>query len=577
MKTIKEFLRKIDIFGTPFNFKYKTRDRYSTPFGGFMLFLFVILALTFGIYYLIPFIKRKNLSIIYYTMNIPQTERIRLKDSKAAFAIGLDCDDKTELKAHDVFNLESRYILYIKNMSGLYNKNKTLLSSHLCKYEDFYNDYNTSFDYLGLKKYQCLDDYNHNIEGIYSDQVFSYYEFSLIAKQHTKYIEEYLKKNDCKLQMFYTDITIDLYNYKEPIKPFLNSFFIQLNPTLFIKRNVFFMNQYLYDDDELITVFDEEQKPRQVETLFSRYDEYSLYLGLNRENEKPLSTVDYAKIYIRADTKKTDIRRTYQKLTEFYADASSLLIAVYDFLYIIISFITNFYAEQAVIKKLFVFKEMDDKYFHFSKKLDKIHELVILTNDNLKLNYEHIEQSKRRSKRAKTFMASRTSSRNHIIQDIKNMETIDKDDQGNKVDEELLKEKIEEFSFNICEVLAVMLFPCCLRGKLKLKSYLNEKANNILYNQLNVILYVRNMILLEIINKTIIDDKKRDIINFLSRPILSTNKNPLENNEIFYRNYIENDFDKFYRSFIELVRKANKKDKEKRLINLSKEHLMELI
>ena len=577
MKTIKEFLRKIDIFGTPFNFKYKTRDRYSTPFGGFMLFLFVILALTFGIYYLIPFIKRKNLSIIYYTMNIPQTERIRLKDSKAAFAIGLDCDDKTDLKAHDVFNLESRYILYIKNMSGLYNKNKTLLSSHLCKYEDFYNDYNTSFDYLGLKKYQCLDDYDHNIEGIYSDQVFSYYEFSLIAKQHTKYIEEYLKKNDCKLQMFYTDITIDLYNYKEPIKPFLNSFFIQLNPTLFIKRNVFFMNQYLYDDDELITVFDEEQKPRQVETLFSRYDEYSLYLGLNRENEKPLSTVDYAKIYIRADTKKTDIRRTYQKLTEFYADASSLLIAVYDFLYIIISFITNFYAEQAVIKKLFVFKEMDDKYFHFSKKLDKIHELVILTNDNLKLNYEHIEQSKRRSKRAKTFMASRTSSRNHIIQDIKNMETIDKDDQGNKVDEELLKEKIAEFSFNICEVLAVMLFPCCLRGKLKLKSYLNEKANNILYNRLNVILYVRNMILLEIINKTIIDDKKRDIINFLSRPILSTNKNPLENNEIFYRNYIENDFDKFYRSFIELVRKANKKDKEKRLINLSKEHLMELI
>jgi len=46
-----------------------------------------------------------------------------------------------------------------------------------------------------LKKYQCLDDYDHNIEGIYSDQVFSYYEFSLTARNHTKYPEEYLKKN----------------------------------------------------------------------------------------------------------------------------------------------------------------------------------------------------------------------------------------------------------------------------------------------------------------------------------------------------------------------------------------------
>ena len=573
MKSFKEFLRKIDIFGVPFNFKYKARDRYSTPFGGFMLLLFIALTLTFGIYCLKPFINRKNLSIIYYTMNIPQTERIRLKDSNAAFSIGLECDDKTELKAQDVFALESRYILYIKNMNGEYDKNKTLLSSHSCKYEDFYNNYNKSFDYLNLKKYQCLDDYDHSIEGIYSDQVFSYYEFSLIAKQHTSYIEEYLKKNDCKLQMYYTDITIDLYNYKEPIKPFLNSFFIQLNPTLFIKRNLFFMNQYLYDDDALIKVFDEEQKPKQMETLFSRYDEYSLYMGLDRENQNPLSIKDYAKLYIRADTKKTDIRRTYQKLTEFYADASSLLIAIYYFLSIVISFFTNFYAEEAVIKKLFIFKEMDDKYFHFSKKSDKIHELVTLTSDTINFS-PSADINKRRSKRIKSFMVLRNSS---SIKDMKNMETIDKEEQTNKIDEEILKQKITEFSFNIFEVFAVLFFPCCLRGELKVKNYMKEKANNILYNRLNIIIYVRNMILFDILNKTIIDEKKRDIINFLSRPILSKNKNALERSEIFYQNYLENDFDKFYRSFIELVRKANKKDKEKRLINLSKEHLKELI
>ena len=44
-----------------------------------------------------------------------------------------------------------------------------------------------------------------------------------------------------------------------------------------------------------------------MKTLFSRYDEYSLYIGLDREKNKPLNKEYYAKLYMRADTKKTDI------------------------------------------------------------------------------------------------------------------------------------------------------------------------------------------------------------------------------------------------------------------------------
>ena len=582
MRSCRNFLRRVDIFGVSFNFRYKTRDKYSTPCGGFLFLLFVILALTFGIYYLIPFINRKNLSIIYYTMNIPETEVIKLKDSQAAFAIGLDCENKTAQDPYEIFNLEIKYVLYTKDMDGKYDKKKTPLATHLCTYNDFYNNYDTSFDYLGMKNYLCLDNNDHKIEGIYSNQLFSYYEFSLTSKGHTSYAEKYLKVNDCKLQMFYTDITIDLNNYKEPIKPFLNSFFVQLNPTLYIKRNVFFMNQYLYDDDELITVFDDEQKPKQTKTLFSRYEEYSLYLGLDRENNKPLISVeDYAKMYLRADTKKTEIKRTYQKLTEFYADASSLLIALYDFISVTLSIISNFYAEQAVIRKLFLFKEMDNKYFHFSKKSEKIQELVSLTNEVI--NIDLPESTRKRLMRSKSFLYTRNNyknSRNFSIISMKNMETIDKEDQENKIRDEiknnLLKQKTIKFSFNIFEVIISLLFPYCLRGNLKLKIDVSEKANNLLNQKLNVILYVRNMILLDILNHTIIDDKKRDILNFLSRPIIASNKNKYEKQDKFYENLFENDFDKFYNCVYELSRKANKNDNEKRLINLSKQHLKEL-
>ena len=594
MKPFRTFLRKIDIFGVSFNFKYKTKDKYSTSLGGFTLLIFSVLAITFGVYYFIPFLQRKNLSIIYYTMNIPKTENISLKDSQAAFSIGFECEDTPTLTVDDVFKLDFKYVVFSKNEKGIYDKVKSPLSSHNCKYEDFYNEHNNSFDYLNLKKYQCLDDYNQTLEGIFSDQVFSYYEFSVTAKDKTDLVDQYLKDSDCKLQMYYTDITIDIYDYKEPIRPFLNSLFIQLNPTLYIKRNVYFMNQYLYNDDTLITVFDEEQKPKQMETLFSRYEEYALYLGLDRETTKPTDLEDYAKIYIRADTKQTEIRRTYQKLTEFYADASSLLIAVYDFLNIIISIISNFYAEEAVIKKLFIFKEMDDKFYHFSKKIDKIQELVTLTNENIKDGKKTVFKKRTKNNNKKVLNLNlRSTSRQNTLNNLKNMETIEREeDKENPEDKEEKKETIEnkenkevnlfkrktsEFNFNICEIIAVLIFPCCLRGHLKFKNDLNEKANNILYNKLNIILYVRNMILLDILNKTLLDDTKKDIINFLSRPIITLNYNNFERRGTFYKAYIENDFDKFYNSFSELVKKPNKKEKEKRLINFSKTNLMQLV
>ena len=102
------------------------------------------------------------------------------------------------------------------------------------------------------------------------------------------------------------------------------------------------MNQYLSDDDLLFGVFGEETAEPIIEILYSRYEEYSLYLGLNRSSTRYPTYENYAKVYLRADTKKTEIRRTYQKIVEFFADASSLLVALYELLIIIFNFIDNF-------------------------------------------------------------------------------------------------------------------------------------------------------------------------------------------------------------------------------------------
>ena len=396
MKILKGILRQIDVFAVPLSFRYKGNNYYATSLGGVFIILFIIVILVVGIYYSIPFFNRKNFTIVYYTQNLSKTERIIFKDSQAAFAYGFDCNKVVNnMTVTDVLKMESRYVIYKKLANGSIHKELYPLSTHNCGYADFYYKYNNSVDYLNLGKYLCLDDNSYSIEGIYADQVFSYYEFAAVAingtEKNFKDIDTFLLYNDCKFQFYYTDITFDLVDYKEPIKPYLNSLFIQFDLTLFIKRNVFFMNQYLYNDDYLIWNFGDDDEP-DIKTLFSRYEEYALYEGINRTYSLREDKKDYARIYIRADTKRTDVKRRYQKLMEFYADLSSLMISLYRLMVIFFNYVNTFYAMHSVSKRIFFFRDIENKkHFNFNKSKN-LYELIYLTDTYSQGNHEDNEE-----------------------------------------------------------------------------------------------------------------------------------------------------------------------------------------
>ena len=383
MRSIKSFLKAIDVFGVPLSFRYKKKNYYSTSLGGLFIILLIIVVLIVGIYYFIPFMNRKNFSVIYYTMNLAKTEQIKFKESKAAFAYGLDCEKVVNnLTVDDVFKIESKFIVYTKKADGTFNKDKRTLTTHSCGYADFYNNYNNSVDFLNLGKFNCLDDNDHIIEGIFADQVFSYYEFGAVAKtgteQNFKDIDNFLLYNDCKFQIYYTDITFDLVDYEEPIKPYLNTLFIQIDPTLFIKRNIYFMNQYLYNDNYLIFNFGDDVVPDQ-KTLFSRYEEYALHQGMDRMSTQPPDMNNYAKMYIRADTRRTEVQRKYQKLVEFYSDLSAVTITLFRLMIIFFNFANTFYAMHSVSKRMFFFKDIEKNHFNIFKKPKYIYDLMYMT------------------------------------------------------------------------------------------------------------------------------------------------------------------------------------------------------
>ena len=177
MKAIKRFLKKIDVFAVPLVFKYKNNDKYYTSLGGFIFLLFLISTLVIVIYYFIPFYNRKNFSIIYYSMNMPDTESIILTESKANFAVGLACpySQKLGVEGKELFDLSLNYIIYTTDQNGNKEKVKYPLTTHSCAYEDFYNNFNDTVKLMNLSQFECLDKKDNALQGIYTDEVFTYY------------------------------------------------------------------------------------------------------------------------------------------------------------------------------------------------------------------------------------------------------------------------------------------------------------------------------------------------------------------------------------------------------------------
>ena len=645
MKSINSFLRKIDVFGVPYSFKYKEKEKYTTALGGFFVILFIAAALFMGIYYFIPFYNRKNYTTVYYTLALSHTEQVNFGESETAFAVGLNCWTGSDgTTADQLFRVDHKYIYYTL-VNNEYLKNTEMIGTHVCTKEDFYNRYDETFDGSQIYNYQCLDDPNKGIEGIFTSPIFAYFEFDVYAKNDSKTlldkIDAYLIENDCKFQMFYSDNTVDISDYKEPIKSYVEAIFIQINPTLSIRRNIYYMNQYLYDDNYLIWVFADDTKERYKKTLFSRYEEYSLYQGLNRTSGSS-DYLNYIKVFIRADTKRTDVKRKYQKIIEFYADASSLLIALYEILIIIFNFINNFWAEQTLSKKIFFFKDLKESGLNVKKRTSQIRELFEITgtysmpdkisqNNSLNENNDKLSLNKKEEVKIYNSKKRKIYSRNNSSEEKENEkkahinENINEDDsdnskriykqEENKInfnpnyinkrknrhhknndrrerefdesrietskDEEALEEEINiediEYSFNLCEIFGATIFTCCQTKELKIKNNLNNKANSFLYSKMDILLYIRNMILFDIINETLLSVGLKDVINFLSRPIISLNGKKDNSLNIFYQGYKSSNFKNFYGEIKELSKKSDKAKEEKELIFLTNKHLKSLL
>jgi len=589
---LERVLRSFDFFGESFTFRYYDEDKHASKLGGVVFIVFMLIAISYLIYNLIPFAKKENFTLQYYTMNLNNTEAIQLAEAPTALAIGITdniMNNNTQYNISDLFELNVGFITKRKNGT----KTKIILDKHNCDNIDFYNLHQKSFEESKIDELNCLnknDLKSNSLEGIYTDELFSYYEISVESKYknnetHIQIVNDFLIQYDCKLQFYYTDITINLDDHKNPYSSFLNSLFLQLNPTLIQKKNIFLMNYHLYDDDHFFHIFDNKEEPIN-RTGLSRVEDYAVYKGLDRAVMKTEDYSIYAKMYIRVDNKKIEIKRRYQDFMEFFADTTALFSTLFFVLGAIFAYYDRVIANHSISKKLFYFEGIEGNKFDQLRELKKV-----LTNKEKDwknatigiptTNYSNIQN-------------------NNLENNIGNNDTC----ENIKIEKEIKKnekkgELINYNSYNIFEMIWSFTSKCCKTKKFENKTNLIKQSNDLIDDKLDIIFYIRNMFLFQSINRIYLENKT--IINFLSSPIIYLDEEKCEEKNKYEQNKIDmskisqiNDIesseegdsnnlrnskveqynrvkkiksDKLNKKIAELVMKNNKTKPETRLIN----------
>ena len=227
------YFKKLDNFNIQISFRHKREDSYGTWIGGFINFIIVGFALGFCIVYFIPFVKKKNYNLYYYTINLSQTEQFNLAKSKSAIALGFECSggDNPNLSIEDLLELKIRYNYYLDNGK---KKMEESINIHNCTYSDFYNDMSiiNSISKENFDNLKCLNDINKVIKNRYQDRHdnFTYFQIDVYAKKNHNIstINKYILDNDCKVELYYIDVKIEVDDFDKPIKPFINEVLLQL-------------------------------------------------------------------------------------------------------------------------------------------------------------------------------------------------------------------------------------------------------------------------------------------------------------------------------------------------------------
>lgn len=607
---LKSFLKKFDYFGVNFNFQYKSKSKYQSATGGCTFIIFLFVSLTYLCINLVPFVKRKNVSIIYYTTQLPHTDSISLKNFSSNIGVGIICDsleDKDEI--YKLLKIELNFVSFSNNKNKKV-KNRKNFELKKCDYSSFYNEYNETMDQFGFSNFYCPLIYlNDSIHGIYGDDLFEYYEFTVKSTAQSNEDEEkllnLLTQQECLLKAYFIDVAIDVNDFKNPTRFFLNSKFVALKPGGFVKWNMFFKLN-------LFETFENFLFNNHKSTFYLGYaghEEYEVFKSLNRFDLKPVNYDVFGKIYIRADGQRNIIQRKYMQINELLANISSIISQIFICLYIGMLYINSFYAKKSLMKKIFQIKDgykanssqneiknelrniKNKVSSHFKMKNNRYESECgnLLQNERLKAesSLKKTNTANEIEKKLKLSVVIATDfhdQTNNTIQLNKSKENNNFNVYSNKQNKNtsshflhkiisnknVIKRDVFPFNYSAYELIVIFFFPCVSWKKLRKKLYLLQKCETFMIYQLDIMNYLKSLQLIDLINYIIFEKEENIILNFLSKPSVSlANKIDFCGTMNKVNDITKSEVNNFYSSFQSILSKNYKTSKEEKFCLLT--------
>ena len=214
--------------------------------------IFTLSTIVFTLLNFLTFIKKDNISVIYYNTQIDPTDNISFYNYSYRIAFLGTCDKNNDIFS-ELFEYDLKYVIK-DNLNLIYEKNNIKIGFHKCNHSDFFNKTNKVMDLMGIKdSFYCFNDSKMGINGIYTDETFSYIELTIKAKylEEDNYDKYYklLTTDDCKIKMFFLLTSIDMNNYNNQINYSLFELFLEISPVNYLKRNIFY-KVYRFDSSE---------------------------------------------------------------------------------------------------------------------------------------------------------------------------------------------------------------------------------------------------------------------------------------------------------------------------------------
>ena len=568
VKNLKEFFKKFDYFGVQFYFNYKSKEKFHSATGGIVFIIFLIIAIVYAIISMMPLVKREKMSIIYYTMQIPDTDQINFLREKSTFAIGItSCSMlKDNDEFWDVFQLSINHVNFAKE-NGVSKKTRTAITYGYCDENDFNGEFNSSFSDIGLDKYFCPKDRNMTIQGIYSDPIFNYIEVVLTSKTNTTENFERIKEilsDECNINLYMMNIAFDLSNFTTPVSKFIDTQFITLKYTDFMKMNSYYKLQKF--DSYQNFLFDTHNTKYYIGG--GVYETYSVFKGEDRLLTQTEDFNNFAKIYIRAGQQRNIIERRYMKLTDFAADVSSILSTLLLVLFVVLTFINKFFAYESVMRKI----------FKFSNPSHSKHDQAVKGSLNKIISKKDLfsDRGDDKTRHEKTLYNTQITEKTEGMSPLRLSESWK---QKKIIESEVTeikkkkksKEKSLNFHFNFIEIVIVSIFPKFAWEELREKNTLLRKAHEKLFFQSDILNYMKHMQLLDLLNYSILEPNENTILQFLSKPSISLAQRKDIYDKIHKVNDIDSkEIDDLYTSIKTLSSKRDKTPMQKRLFKLTK-------